>query len=81
MAVKLNISKLWDKLDYPPWDYLDNSPAHRPDALFIIRGQIGEWLHHHGHNQIFYGGDSKIPEYWMVFNDPDLAMLFKLTWL
>ena len=47
------------------------------DYKFI--GEIGEWLVEHGHSAVFIDGIQG--GFTISFEDPQVAMLFKLTWL
>jgi len=78
MVIEFNINSLVE----PGEENLLYCPG--PGAFLKISGEIGEWLVEHGHN------GEIIPElqlrtilvdHYIQFDDPKVAMLFKLTWL
>lgn len=49
---------------------------------FKLIGEVGDWLRAHGHEGSFRNyQDLDDMGAWVFFDDPDLATMFKLTWL
>lgn len=63
------------------WDspVLDFEQIYGKQNTFKFTGEAGSWLNEHGHDGMFYSNtDNSI---WISFTDPQVATLFKLTWL
>jgi len=58
---------------------------HKTGNTYKLGGNVGKWLDDHGHDQVFHVAKGRAvmarPGQWLEFDDPSLAMLFKLTWL
>lgn len=84
MVVELDILKL--RMDHPEWKcqgvpQLCGETYSRKLDFWQITGPIGAWLRQRGHPAIFSAEPNRVPDYKLRFDDPNLAMLFKLVWL
>lgn len=54
----------------------------RPTTPLRLSGNAGKWLEERGHDaNIFYYANQRSQHVMISFEDPQLATLFKLTWL